>query len=90
LFLVVRSINLCSADSGLFSARVTKRDKPRQGVMASTLKLLRNGPLASRCLGRLLTHRDDRKWFVVRADEKRTAFMELERAIHEFAVSLIS
>jgi hypothetical protein len=25
-----------------------------------------------------------------RADEKRTAFMELERAIHEFAVSLIS
>jgi len=28
--------------------------------------------------------------FVVRADEKLTAFVELERAIHEFAVSLIS
>jgi hypothetical protein len=27
---------------------------------------------------------------VVRADEKLTAFMELERAIHEFAVSLIA
>jgi hypothetical protein len=30
------------------------------------------------------------KRFVVRADEKRTAFMELQRAIHEFAVELIS
>jgi hypothetical protein len=29
------------------------------------------------------------KHFVVRSDEKRTAFMELQRAIHEFAVSLI-
>jgi|SRR6516162_8487115 hypothetical protein len=29
------------------------------------------------------------KRFVVRADEMLTAFMELERAIHEFAVSLI-
>ena len=28
------------------------------------------------------------KRFVVRADEKLTAFVELERAIHEFAVSL--
>jgi len=27
---------------------------------------------------------------VVHADEKLTAFVELERAIHEFAVSLIS
>jgi hypothetical protein len=26
--------------------------------------------------------------FVVRADEKLTAFREMERAIHEFAVSL--
>jgi hypothetical protein len=34
-------------------------------------------------------HRDDRKRFVVRADEKLTAFVELERAIHDFAVSLI-
>jgi len=32
----------------------------------------------------------DGKRFVVRADEKLTAFVELERAIREFAVSLIS
>ena len=30
------------------------------------------------------------KRFIVRADELLTAFLELERAIHEFAVSLIS
>ena len=30
------------------------------------------------------------KHFVVRADEKLTAFLELQRAIHEFAVDLIS
>jgi hypothetical protein len=30
------------------------------------------------------------KRFIVRADEKRTAFLEAERAIHEFAVGLIS
>jgi hypothetical protein len=34
-------------------------------------------------------HRDGKR-FVVRADEVLTAFVELERAIHEFAVSLIS
>jgi hypothetical protein len=34
-------------------------------------------------------HRDERR-FVVRADEKLTAFLELQSAIHEFAVSLIS
>jgi hypothetical protein len=34
-------------------------------------------------------HRDDGRRFVVHADEKLTAFVELERAIHEFAVSLI-
>jgi hypothetical protein len=33
-------------------------------------------------------HRDGQR-FVVRADEKLTAFLEMERAIHEFAVSLI-
>ena len=27
--------------------------------------------------------------FVVRADEKLTAFLELQRAIHEFALSLL-
>ena len=35
-------------------------------------------------------HRGDGKRFVVRADEKLTAFLELQRAIHKFAVSLIS
>ena len=30
------------------------------------------------------------KRFIVRADEKLTAFTELETAIHEFAVSLVS
>jgi len=35
-------------------------------------------------------HRDDRKSFIVRADEKLTAFVELERAIYEFALDLIS
>jgi hypothetical protein len=34
-------------------------------------------------------HRDNGKRFVVRAEEKLTAFLELQRAIHEFAVSLI-
>ena len=29
------------------------------------------------------------KRFVVRADEKLTAFLELQRAIHKFAVSLV-
>jgi hypothetical protein len=35
-------------------------------------------------------HRGDGKRYVVHADEKLTAFVELERAIYEFAVSLIS
>jgi hypothetical protein len=35
-------------------------------------------------------HRDDGKRFVVRADEKLTAFIELQRAIHAFAVALVS
>ena len=34
-------------------------------------------------------HRDGHR-FIVHADEKLTAFVELERAIHEFAVSLIT
>jgi hypothetical protein len=34
-------------------------------------------------------HRDDGRRFIVRADEMLMAFVELERAIHEFAVSLI-
>jgi hypothetical protein len=35
-------------------------------------------------------HRDDRKRFVVRADDKLTAFLGLETAIHEFAVNAMS
>ena len=35
-------------------------------------------------------HRGDGKRFVVHADEKLTAFLELERAIHQFAVDLMS
>jgi hypothetical protein len=35
-------------------------------------------------------HRGDGKRFVVHADEKLIAFVELQRAIHQFAVSLIS
>ena len=35
-------------------------------------------------------HEDDGKHLVVHADEKLTAFVELERAMHAFAVSLIS
>jgi hypothetical protein len=35
-------------------------------------------------------HRRDGKRFVVRADEILTAFTELEKAIHEFVVSLFS
>ena len=34
-------------------------------------------------------HRDGKR-FVVRAEEIPTAFLELERAIHEFAVSVVS
>ena len=33
-------------------------------------------------------HRDGKR-YVARADEKLTAFVELQRTIHEFAVSLI-
>jgi len=35
-------------------------------------------------------NRGNGKSFIVRADEILTAFVELERAIHEFAVSLIA
>jgi hypothetical protein len=34
-------------------------------------------------------HRDDGRRFIVHADAILTAFVELERAIHAFAVSLI-
>jgi hypothetical protein len=35
-------------------------------------------------------YRDDGRRFIVRADELLTAFLELERVIHHFAVSLLS
>jgi hypothetical protein len=35
-------------------------------------------------------HCGDGKRFIVRADEMLTAFLEAERAIHQFAVSLLS
>jgi hypothetical protein len=34
--------------------------------------------------------REDAGRFIVRADERLTAFLELERAIHQFAVSLVA
>ena len=52
--------------------------------------LCRNRCSAGRTVWIVDVHRDDGKRFIVRADEKLTAFVELERAIHEFAVSLIS
>jgi hypothetical protein len=45
------------------------------------------------CEGRTIWIADahhDGKRFIVRADEMLTAFVELQRAIREFAVSLIS
>jgi hypothetical protein len=46
------------------------------------------------CNGRTIwiadPHRGDGNRFVVRADEQLTAFLEAERAIHQFAVSLLS
>jgi len=46
------------------------------------------------CEGRTIwivdARRCDGKRFVVHADEKLTAFLELERAVYEFAVDLIS
>ena len=35
-------------------------------------------------------HRGDGKCYIMRADEKLTAFLELQKAIHQFATSLIS
>jgi hypothetical protein len=35
------------------------------------------------------THRDDGKRFIVHADELLTAFLEPQREVHKFAVSLM-
>jgi hypothetical protein len=46
------------------------------------------------CEGRTIwivdAHRDDGQRFIVRAEEILTAFLEAERAINQFAVSLLS
>ena len=51
---------------------------------------LKYGSQGDRQFWVVAAERDDSGRFVVRADEKLTAFTELERAIHEFAVDLIS
>jgi hypothetical protein len=45
------------------------------------LGLRRNRGFSGRTIWSADTHRDDEKRFVVRADEKLTAFLELEAAI---------
>jgi hypothetical protein len=45
--------------------------------------------LSGRTIWIVDAHRDGKR-FIVRADEKLTAFLELQRAIHDFAVDLIS
>jgi hypothetical protein len=37
----------------------------------------------------MTAHRGDGRHFFVHADELLTAFVELERAIHEFAVAIV-
>jgi hypothetical protein len=55
------------------------------GVGAAYQPLIQRGEQSG-----LRTHRDDNQRFVVHADEKLTAFLEIQRAIHQFAVDLIS
>jgi len=63
-------------------------------VIAGATRLLRchSERFAQNCERRTIwivnAHRDG-KGFVVRADEILTAFVELQRAIHEFSVSLM-
>ena len=54
------------------------------------MALTQGGPSCGRTIWIVDAHRDDGKRFVVRADEKLTAFVELERTIYEFAVDLIA
>jgi hypothetical protein len=67
-----------------------------KAAFAESFKARRNRPracaLRSRCQSdrkRESRHRGGKR-FVVRADEILTAFLELERAIHQFAVDLVS
>ena len=48
------------------------------------------GDLEGRPIRIVDAHRDDGKRFIVRADEMLTTSVELERAIHKFAVDLIA
>jgi hypothetical protein len=54
------------------------------------LVLVRLDHVARRIVKRESEHRGDGKRFVLRADEMLSAFLELQRAIQQFAVSLIS
>jgi hypothetical protein len=46
--------------------------------------------LKGRMMWILDSHRSDEKCFIVRADEKLSAFVGREKAIHQFAASLLS
>ena len=64
-------------------------------ILRPSLLLFGFAPLFARILRRGIhwiadAHHRYGKWFVVRADEMLTAFVEMEKARHEFAVSLIS
>ena len=67
--------------SEIIADNLTKQDLAWAGVSA-----LDN---AGRTVWIVDAHRDGKR-FVVRADEKLTAFVELERAIYELAVDLIA
>ena len=54
------------------------------------IRALTSDATDSRTVFVINAHRSGGKRFVVRADEKLTAFLELERAIYGFAVDLIS
>jgi hypothetical protein len=60
------------------------------GCLINTSERASDGALSNRSNGRaFLTHRDNGKRFVVRADEKSTAFLEVESAIRETSGKLL-
>ena len=64
-----------------------RRQLSKAGLVgAASQRLIRQG----RTIWIVDAHRGDGKRFIVHADEILTAFVELERAMHAFAVSLIS
>jgi hypothetical protein len=62
---------------------------PALPMMRLTAIIAQRGTRKSDCVA-LTNSARDRERFIIRADEMLTAFTELEGAIHEFAVSLIS